>query len=149
MALFDELVALAAQMEAAGVPYALCGGLAVAAHGAPRATKDIDLLVLPKDLERAKAAALASGFKFAALPRRFRDGMQLQRVTKIDGGSHLVLDLIVADEPLREVFDSRLRVPLAGTTLWVVSRDALVRMKAAAARPIDLHDIERLEGDDR
>ena len=31
-------------MDEAGVDYALCGGLAVAAHGAPRATRDIDLL---------------------------------------------------------------------------------------------------------
>ena len=31
-------------LERAKVPYALCGGLAVALHGFPRATKDIDLL---------------------------------------------------------------------------------------------------------
>jgi hypothetical protein len=46
--LFDELVRLAAALHDAGTPYGLCGGLAVAAHGAPRATKDIDL----HDVER-------------------------------------------------------------------------------------------------
>lgn len=31
--------------EAAGVPHALCGGMAAGAHGEPRATKDVDFLV--------------------------------------------------------------------------------------------------------
>lgn len=39
-----------------GIEYALCGGLAVAVRGFPRATKVIDLLVRPEDVEDVVAA---------------------------------------------------------------------------------------------
>jgi hypothetical protein len=42
--LFAEVVALAAALEAAALDYAICGGVALAIHGAPRATMDIDLM---------------------------------------------------------------------------------------------------------
>ena len=50
-------MSLVAELDADGVDYALAGGLAVAVWGAPRATKDIDLLVRPDQVVAAKAAA--------------------------------------------------------------------------------------------
>ena len=47
-----ELAAIVAALDEAGIPYALCGGLAVAVHGHARATQYIDLLVLPEDVGR-------------------------------------------------------------------------------------------------
>src|SRR3954453_20738390 len=41
----DELIA---PLKAGGVDYVLIGGLAVAAHGCPRATKDIDIVPDPE-----------------------------------------------------------------------------------------------------
>lgn len=55
--LVAELKAVAGALEAADVTWALCGGLAVAVHGAPRATADIDLLV---DADHADAAIEAA-----------------------------------------------------------------------------------------
>jgi hypothetical protein len=52
VSLYDELKALVAALNEEGVPYALCGGLAMAVHGFVRATEDIDLLVRPSDVER-------------------------------------------------------------------------------------------------
>lgn len=49
MDLFAEVVALTAALEAAEVDYAICGGEALAVHGAPRATRDIDLLARETD----------------------------------------------------------------------------------------------------
>jgi hypothetical protein len=57
MTLFDELRSIVSALDGAGVDYALVGGLAVAVWGAPRATKDIDLLIQPDALPRAMAAA--------------------------------------------------------------------------------------------
>jgi hypothetical protein len=50
----DELIAALAD---AGVDYVLIGGLAVGAHGFPRATKDIDIVPAPdgSNLERLAA----------------------------------------------------------------------------------------------
>jgi len=55
-------------LDDAGVDYALVGALAVAVWGAPRTTKDLDLLVRLKDLERARTAVRAKGFTLDAFP---------------------------------------------------------------------------------
>ena len=43
MDLIAELKRVTGAFDEAGLTYALCGGLAVAVHGAPRATTDLDL----------------------------------------------------------------------------------------------------------
>ena len=40
--LFEETMGLLAELERHGVPYAVAGALALAIHGVPRATTDID-----------------------------------------------------------------------------------------------------------
>lgn len=57
-------------LEAAGIPYAVVGGNAVAAWvstvdpGAARNTVDVDLMVNRSDLEAVKAALVAAGFVY-------------------------------------------------------------------------------------
>ena len=41
----DELHAIATALATAGIPYAVCGGIAVTAYGATRSTKDIDVAI--------------------------------------------------------------------------------------------------------
>ena len=57
MDFFQELKDLAIALDASVVDYALCGGVALAIHGVPRATQDIDLLVRPEDLSRLRDVA--------------------------------------------------------------------------------------------
>ncbi len=149
MNLFDELVQLCAALDRANVDYALAGGLAVAVWGVPRATKDIDLLVEPSRVDAAKAAALALGFNLAAGPIRFRDGMSIERVSRVRDGALLTIDFMLVDENLSAAWSSRKRLPAFGSSLSVVSRDALISMKLAAARPQDLADVEKLREVDR
>jgi len=40
--LYEEFATLIGALEAAGADYAVCGGLAMAIHGFPRATIDVD-----------------------------------------------------------------------------------------------------------
>ena len=149
MTVVEELMAVAAALERHHVDYALVGGLAVAVWGAPRATKDIDLLVRPESLTKAMEAVATRGFNLAGSPLRFRDGMELQRVTKVEAGAHLIVDFMLVGESLEDIWTSRQKVETEGGPLWVVSRDALIRMKAQAARPQDIADIERLTEGDR
>jgi hypothetical protein len=59
-----------AALQAAGIPYAVAGGNAVAAwvsrvdEAAVRNTQDVDILLRREDLERTKAALTAAGFVF-------------------------------------------------------------------------------------
>ena len=149
MDLYAELMALTAALDAAGLEYALAGGLALAVHGAPRATSDIDLLVQRDQVERIVLAVRELGFKFQAIPMRFPDGMTLRRVTKIVDGEALTLDLMLVNDPLASAWASRARYDGDQGALVVVSREALIAMKTWAGRPQDLADIARLQGDDR
>jgi len=136
-------------LERGKAEYALVGALAVAVHGAPRATTDIDLLVHRDALERVREVAHAQGFTLEALPLRFRDGMELRRLTKIADGDHLTLDLILVDASLLPVWESRERIETEAGAVWVAGREALIQMKLAAGRPQDVYDIERLQELDR
>lgn len=137
------------KLDESGVEYALVGGLAVAVWGAPRATQDIDLLVQAEQLEAALAAVEPLGFKLRALPMKFRDGMELQRVSKVEEGELLTLDFILVGSSLEPVWQSRQVVESEGGPLWVVSREKLIQMKVGAGRPQDLADVERLQEMDR
>lgn len=153
MDLYAELTALIHELERDGLDYALCGALAVAIHGAPRATKDIDLLVAPESIAAVLAAAKRRGFVYVAQPMRFAaSGVTITRVSKLVDGHPLVLDLLHADGVLAEPWSTRVRARFLDGELSVVSRAGLVTLKLAAGRPQDIWDLQRLEeahhGDD-
>lgn len=152
MNIVDELHAIAAQLRAAGVPYAVCGGIAVTAYGATRTTKDIDIVVPRAHLATALAAVTPLGYSIPSGPMVFGEGTaqerHVQRVNKIVGADHLVLDLLIADAAYAGALDDRVDVALPAGPITFVSRDTLLRMKRLAGRPIDLADIEKLEGGD-
>lgn len=60
--LIEEMDRASTALEAGGVAYALCGGLALAIHGHPRLTQDIDILVRAEELSRAADIARGIGF---------------------------------------------------------------------------------------
>ncbi len=153
MDLYDELKTLLRELEGAQLPYAICGALAVAIHGAPRATKDIDLLVPPEALAQVLVAARRCGFIFVAQPMKFSaSGVSITRVSKLVDGHPLVLDLVHADETLAGPWSTRMRADFLDGELSVVSRAGLTTLKLAAGRPQDLWDLQRLaeahHGDD-
>jgi predicted nucleotidyltransferase len=148
--LFDELRAVLESLDHAKVDYALAGGLAVAVWGAPRATKDIDLLVRREELPRAMTALRARGFTLEGLPFEFKDGTEVQRVNKVDvQGNLMTVDFMLVDSNLEPAWSSRRRLPFGDIEVAVVSRDALIAMKARAARPQDIADIQSLKELDR
>lgn len=149
MNLFDELVTVVQALDAAGVDYALVGGLAVGVWGAPRATKDIDILVMPGDVARAKACLRTCGYHLEALPMKFSDGMQLERVSKPVGSQLMTVDLILVDSNLEVAWRSRERRATEVNEISVISREALIAMKVAAGRPQDQADVVKLTEQDR
>jgi len=150
--LVDELHAITAALRAAGVEYAVCGGVAVTIHGATRSTKDLDVLVRRQDLPRVLDTVRPLGYAYPALPMTFDAGTakerHVQRVSKLDRGEHLILDLLLAEASLAGMLDGRIDVTVQEGTLSVVSRETLLRMKRLAGRPQDVADIEKLESPD-
>jgi hypothetical protein len=144
MDFFHELKVLAASLDAAGVDYALCGGVALAIHGAPRATQDIDLLVRPESIELLRKTARACGFTFESLPMDFSSGISVLRFTKLIEGQPFMLDALLVGPSTERVWQDRQTAEIDGGTLRVVSREGLVSLKLAAGRPQDLVDVQRL-----
>ena len=144
LSLIDEFRSVVDALARAEVDYAVVGAMALAIHGAPRATTDIDLLVRPDDVARVLEIVAPLGYDLPALPMTFAGGISVQRVTKVTEDDLLTLDLLLVSEPLVEIWKSRSEIAALNRSLWVVSREGLIRMKALAGRLQDLADIERL-----
>lgn len=145
----DALLRTVDALNAAGIPYAICGGLAVVIHGYTRLTDDIDLLVLPADIAKAKQALQTVGFTFSnPAPLVLHGASQkprlIHRLLLIEAEDHRVLDLIEADPSLDAVWKDRREYRWEGRSIFAVSRYGLIQMKQAAGRPQDLADIEHL-----
>jgi hypothetical protein len=143
--LYAELTGIVSVLEGRAIEYALCGGIALAIHGAPRATQDIDLLVQAKDLEHLREAVREVGFVFEALPMDFSSsGITVHRFTKLIGDVPLMLDVLIASGPLAAVWQTRLVTAFERGRIHVVSKEGLISMKLAAGRPQDIADVRRL-----
>jgi hypothetical protein len=74
--------------------------LAMAIHGLPRATIDVDLVVAPSAAEHVLVRARALGYTIAPGPTSFAGGeIEIRSVTKIDptSGDLLSLDRLLVD----------------------------------------------------
>lgn len=146
--LLEEFRSIVAALKARGVPFAVCGGLAVAIHVRPRATLDVDLL-LPRDaLAPAKETARGLGYTIEAGPISFREGsVEIHRLSKPDPatGDLLSLDLLVVTPTLAEVWEERERVAWEHGHIPVVSRRGLVSMKRLRDSGQDRDDVALLE----
>jgi hypothetical protein len=145
MDFFQELTDLTIALDASAVDYALCGGVALAIHGVPRATQDIDLLVRPEDLPRLREVAHACGFVLESFPMDFASGITIQRFTKLIDGHPLMLDALLVAGPLDHAWEGRQSAELEGGRVRVVSCESLIALKLAAGRPQDLVDVQRLQ----
>lgn len=150
--LIVELESVLDALVAATVEHALCGGLALAIHGHPRATMDIDVLVTAAGLSAALEAARHAGYDIPARKMIFglrtNEPREVRRVSKLDPdtGALLSLDLLVVGPTLAEVWAARTAVRWRDRDVAVVSRGGLIAMKRLAGRPRDLVDVAMLEG---
>ena len=142
--LLDEFKAITGALNEAGIEYAVCGGWAMAIHGLPRATMDIDLLVLAGDLEKIWGIAQTLGYEVEGRPLHF--DIEIRRISKIDRVSKnlTTLNLLLVGEGIRDVWEDRRSVEWDEGSTSVVSVDGLVKMKLMAGRKRDLEDIEKL-----
>jgi hypothetical protein len=147
MDLLEELAQLCGMLKAEGVDYALCGGLAMAVYAFPRATLDIDIMIEPESLERAKEVGRALGFRVDAGLMEFQKGaIRIYRLTKIppESADALVLDMLLVTPRLRGVWNSRRRVRWEMGELPVVSPQGLIELKSLRGSGQDMDDIKHL-----
>ncbi|MFT4554834.1 MAG: hypothetical protein ACI93T_000976 [Porticoccaceae bacterium] len=148
MDLREELNQLIESLNREQIPYALCGGMALAVHGHPRFTQDLDLLIQESDLQRLIEVAERLGYRDLSGWLRFNAGTdretKLYRLLKPLGTESLILDLICVTSQFEDVWQGRTQFHLAGRPLTVVSRNGLRTMKQISNRVQDLVDLEKL-----
>jgi predicted nucleotidyltransferase len=146
MDLAPDFKELLAEFARDGVESVLVGGYAVAWHGRPRTTKDIDL-VLRGDAENLERAARALA-RFGA-PQVVVDAVRNQAPTDVVfmGQPPLRVDLLRAIDGVEtdELFARAVPAEIDGVSLRVIALDDLIANKRAAGRPQDLIDVEFLE----
>jgi hypothetical protein len=146
-ALLDAAKPVVLALNRLDITYALCGGLAVAAHGHIRATRDIDILLATVTaLEEVDPALAPLGWINVSSPIQFEDGFVLHRRIQPVGQDVAVLDLLIQPVGLDFLHDRDLS-ELDGAACYVVGRVSLLHMKRLAGRAQDLADIENLGGD--
>ena len=143
LTLESELRELVQRFNEAKIEYALCGGMAVALHGYPRFTKDIDFLIPSESLNRAKEVAAEAGFLDESGRIPFPDS-DVYRILKIEGTEYRILDLLVPKRLDTIAWTQRQWFDWNGLPICSVSRDGLIEMKLAAGRDIDRIDIKQL-----
>ncbi len=131
------------------VRFLIVGGYAVAAHGHPRYTKDLDVWVLV-DQRNVEQLLLALGdFGFGSLdltPDDFLDddvviqlGYEPVRIDVLTGASGV---------DFADCYERRVEIDVAGVHVPFISLPDLRRNKAASGRLRDLADLEDLPADD-
>ncbi len=146
--LYDEFKSVIAALNDRGIAYAVCGGLAMAVHGLPRATIDMDLLIRVESLDEVLAVARELGYTLPAKPMTFAGGdVEIHRRSKPDpdGGDVVMIDLLLVTPAVDQVWKQREEVVWQEGRLSVVSREGLIALKTLRSSSQDLADIERLK----
>lgn len=135
-------------LDKLGAPYALVGGLALAARGVVRATRDIDILV---DWDVREGRAFAAALKANKLAATFHQGAPddpvrgLIRLTLRGRAGPLKCDVLFTSAPWQaQAVQQASRVKMEGYRLRIVQAVDLFLLKLQAAGPMDLLDAARL-----
>lgn len=139
---FKEIISA---FNGASVEYMVVGAYAVAAHGLPRATGDIDLWVRPSGSNAERVWRALS--EFGAPLDQFTVGDFSAPDTIVQFG--VVpnrIDILTSIEAVEfeDAWPERLQVTMDGIEMSVVGRNHLLRNKRAVGRPQDIADADRL-----
>ena len=139
---FRDFIAL---LNAGRVRYLIIGGYAVAYHGYPRTTGDLDVFV---ELSQANARALLevfTKFGFSAdrlSPEFFMDRGQVVRL----GREPMKLEILndISGVSFSECYRRRVRARMEGLAINFIDLPELIANKRASGRAKDLADLENL-----
>jgi hypothetical protein len=140
---FRDFVALLNELE---VRYVLVGGYAVAWHGYPRFTKDIDFFVERSRENAERLLEVLNRFGLGSLGFTL-DDLLAENTGLYFGFPPTRIDLINFADGLsfEEAWASRETGEIEQMPFYVLSRATLIKNKRASGRAQDLADVEKLE----
>jgi len=128
------------------VKFMLIGAYAMAAHGYPRATMDIDIWVMPSS--RNADAVLRALHRFGApLHNLTKEDLQRDETIFQIGVAPRRIDIITAASGLQfeETYQRSITVNIEGIEVHIPSIDDLIHNKRASGKTKDLANAEALE----
>jgi hypothetical protein len=142
--LVEVVTSLIEHLEAANIPYAFGGAIALSAWSEPRATTDVDLNLWVRDEELPAAVDVLRNAGVAIDLADAQNGARERGMFAAPHGSYRV-DVFVPSVPFYdEALTRRLRVTLANLETWVLSPESLAVFKMLFFRPKDIVDLARL-----
>jgi glycine cleavage system aminomethyltransferase T len=127
------------------VRFLIVGGYALAAHGVPRATGDLDAWVWidPANAKRIVDALASFGFKDIGVTES--DFTRADSVIQL-GYAPYRIDILTSIDGVdfESAWIRRASVDVGGVVVGFIGRDDLITNKRAVGRPQDLVDVERL-----
>lgn len=140
---FRELLRLLEEKE---VDYLIIGGYAVAFHGYPRFTRDLDIFFRnsPDNIKRLRKALIGFGFSSKDIPEHVFSEMGNILVF---GVSPARIDLLneIDGISFEEAFRNSIKGIYDGLEARFIGYDELLRNKKASPRISDKGDVEELE----
>jgi hypothetical protein len=143
---FADLCSL---LNARGVDYLVIGGYAVAFHGAPRFTGDLDLFVRPDvaTVEAVLSALRDFGFPAdGAAPSYLLSAGKILQLGHVPVQVHIMSSISGVD--WASAWASRVQGRYGEIPVFYIGRAALLANKRASGRTKDLADVEAIEGSD-
>jgi hypothetical protein len=139
---YKELLEL---FNAHRVEYMIVGAYALAFHGAPRFTADIDILVRPSSQNAQKILSALTDFGFGSLNLTTDDFQKLNYVVQL-GTPPVRIDIVTSITGVTwEETDGGKQMGLYGDVpVFFLGRDQYVANKRATGRKKDLADLEAL-----
>jgi len=127
------------------VRFLIVGGYAVAAHGLPRYTGDLDAWVWVSSENASRVVASLEAFGFTGLGLSEDDFNQPDRVVQL-GYPPYRIDILTSIDGVEfePAWERRVILELDGISVPFIGRDDLLINKRSAGRPQDIADVERL-----
>lgn len=139
---FKEFIAL---LHAHDVRYLIVGGYAVAAHGYPRYTKDLDIWVDPSDDNAERLLAALEDFGFGSLGITREDFTSPESVLQL-GHPPNRIDLLTSLKAVdfETCYRARFLIDVDGIEMAFIDVEHLIENKSATGRAQDQADAENL-----
>ncbi len=136
-------------LNAEHVEFLLVGAYALAAHGLPRATGDMDIWIRCSD-ENAQRVWRALQCFGAPLTDVTLDDLKTPNTVFQIGVAPRRIDILMSIDGVEfdEAWPQRMTVEVEGQTFAVLSRVHLLQNKKATGRPRDLADVAWLESEE-
>ncbi len=146
MDLQKDFADLCSLLNARQVEFLIVGGYAVAFHGAPRFTGDLDILVRPDVDHVARTLEALREFGFPAgdvTSGYLLERQKILQLGRIPVQIHIMTNISGVD--WQHAWATRETGDYGSVPVFFIGRNALIANKRAAGRTKDLADVEALE----